>query len=127
MSHCHCTSSALPMLMCDPAVTCSGGCGSAWRGPSHSTGVAGSSRGSGQGGCCKKHVVNTQPAPDPEMRKQNLPFLTALWLSISLRLPRALGTSYFGNARVLQDVFGLRFQFRAPRSTRWEAGHDTTK
>lgn len=38
VSHCHCASSALPVLVGDPAVTRSRGCGwgSTWGTPSHS-------------------------------------------------------------------------------------------
>lgn len=45
------SSSALPVLVGDPAVPC-------WGGPGHSAGVTGSCRGSAQGGCCRKRVVN---------------------------------------------------------------------
>lgn len=105
MSHCQCTSSALPVLVGDPAVTCSGGCGSTGGdlvtlpGSLGHAGAVG--KGDAAGSMCCIRRCNTQPAPDPEMHKQNLPFLTAFW-SISLRLPRALGTSYLGNDRVLR-------------------------
>lgn len=115
MSHHCCDSGALPTLVAYLAETCSTSCGGG------STGVetiAGPCRGSGmlQEACGELGGAIINLPLIQQCTNKYLPSIAALWLPDSLRLARALSTSYFGTGMFLQDMFGLSFQFKAAGS-----------
>lgn len=129
--HCRCASGALPTLVGNSAVTCSVGCG--WGSAGVET-TAGLCQGSGwpaalcwlrgmlqeARGELGGAIINLPPSQ--WCTSMHLPSLSALRLPDSLRLARALSTSYFGTGKFLQDVFGPSFQFRAAGSPSWGLG-----